>query len=217
MKTIKVVVADDQTLICEGIRIIIGSQPDIEVVAVAENGFEAVECVEKYQPDVVLMDIQMPEMSGIEALQSIKAKYPGTVVIMLTTFDPDEYILGAFRSGADGYLLKDLSGDKLVSAIRDAYAGNVTIPASIASRIIAHIPKESQKNSLEDYGLTQREIEIADLISKGYYNDKIAKALNISMGTTKNYISSLYSKLEVKNRQEAIYVIKGISKGAVSK
>lgn len=200
MSKIKVVIADDQLLICEGIRTILNSQEDIEVVAIAHNGQAAVNSVLELCPDVVLLDIQMPEMSGIEALREIKSKSPKTSVLMLTTFDPDAYILDSFRSGADGYLLKDLSADKLISAVRDAYVGHVTIPASIAARIIAHIPKEQQKTTLSDYGLTQREAEIADLISKGYHNEAITEELNLSLGTVKNYISSLYSKLNVKNR-----------------
>jgi DNA-binding NarL/FixJ family response regulator len=166
--------------------------------------------VEVYKPDIVLMDIRMPEMNGIEALKEIKARFPKTIVLMLTTFDPDEYILGAFRNGADGYLLKDTSGDKLALAIRDANAGNITIPASIAARIIAQIPKENRKNSLSDYNLTQREAEIAELICKGYRNDQLSREFGISMGTVKNYISSLYSKLEVSRRQEAIDIITGL-------
>lgn len=210
MKKIRVIIADDQSLIVEGISIIIGSQPDIEVVATAGNGARAVELVEVYKPDIVLMDIRMPEMNGIEALKEIKARFPKTIVLMLTTFDPDEYILGAFRNGADGYLLKDTSGDKLAMAIRDADAGNITIPASIAARIIAQIPKENRKNSLSDYNLTQREAEIAELICKGYRNDQLSREFGISMGTVKNYISSLYSKLEVTRRQEAIDIIAGL-------
>jgi DNA-binding NarL/FixJ family response regulator len=211
MDKIKVVVADDQLIICDGIRIILDSQPDIEVAAIAGNGRKAVEAVAEHHPDVILMDIQMPDMSGIEALHAIKTSYPDTHVLMLTTFDPDEYILDSFRNGADGYLLKDLSGDRLCSAVRDAYAGNVTIPAPIAARIIAHVPKETQKRTLFDFGLTQREIEIAEFIGKGFQNDSIARKLNITMGTTKNYISTLYSKLGVDSRKEAICVIKGIT------
>lgn len=211
LNRIKVIVADDQLLICDGIRIILDSQPDMEVVATADNGWAAVQLVVEHQPDVVLMDIQMPGRSGIDALKEIKARYPDTRVLMLTTFDPDDYILDSFRNGADGYLLKDLSGEKLVSTIRDAHLGNVTIPASIAARIIAHIPKELHKKNLFDFGLTQRETEIAELLAKGYLNDNIAQTLEISLGTVKNYISSLYSKLHVKNRREAIYVIKSMN------
>lgn len=210
MENIRVLVADDQQLICEGIRIILDSQPGIEVVAVAHNGKNTVEYVTIYQPDVVLMDIQMPGMSGIEALKEIKEQYPQTVVLMLTTFDPDDYIIGAFRNGADGYLLKDTSGAKLAAAIRDAFAGNVTLPASIAARIIAQVPQEISKSSLDDYNLTLREKEIANLIGKGYNNEKIAQALGITLGTVKNYISTLYSKIEVDNRREAILILKGL-------
>jgi len=207
MDKIKVLVADDQILICEGIRIVLDAHKDIEVVATVGSGRAAVECVLSNPPDVVLMDIQMPEMSGIEALKMIKAKRPQTVVLMLTTFDPDEYILGSFRNGADGYLMKDLSGDRLAMAIRDAHAGNSTMPVSIAARLIARIPKDTRKKSLADYGLTVRELEIADLITQGYQNGKISQAIGISLGTVKNYISTIYAKLEVDNRRQAILLI----------
>ena len=210
MSKIRIVIADDQNLICDGIRIILASQLDMEVVGIADNGQKAVEFVNACLPDVALLDIRMPVMSGIEALKEIKAKHPKTVVLMLTTFDPDEYIISAFKNGADGYLLKDTTGDRLIEAIRNAFNGNVTIPVSIASRIIAHIPKEIRKSSLADYGLTQREIEIANLIASGYNNEKISQALGISLGTTKNYICMIYSKFEVKRRQEAICLIKGL-------
>ncbi len=210
MAKIRIVIADDQNLICDGIRIILDSQSDMEVVGIAANGQKTVEFVNACLPDVVLLDIRMPVMSGIEALKKIKMKHPKTVVLMLTTFDPDEYIIGAFENGADGYLLKDTTGDNLIGAIRNAYNGNVTIPVSIASRIIAHIPKEIRKNSLSDYGLTHREIEIANLIASGYNNEKIAQKLGISLGTTKNYICTIYDKFEVKRRQEAVCIIKGL-------
>lgn len=208
MGKIRVVIADDQNLICDGIKIILDSQSDIEVVATAENGQKAVEYATAYQPDVMLLDIKMPVMSGLEALRKIKADFPDIAVIMLTTFDPDEFIISAFKEGADGFLLKDTTGDKLAGAIRDAYNGNMSIPSAIVYRIISHIPEETRKDKLSDYGLTQREIEIAGLIAKGYNNEKIAKNLDISLGTTKNYICSVYSKLEAKNRQEAIIIIR---------
>nr|WP_269438115.1 response regulator transcription factor [Phosphitispora fastidiosa] len=205
-------IADDQPLIREGISIILGSQSDIEIVAVAETGLEAVNLCDICNPDLVLMDIQMPTLSGIDALKEIKKKRPETVVLMLTTFDPDEYIYSAFQNGADGYLLKDMSGDRLIDMVRDAAAGDVLIPASIAARLIAQIPRERRRNRLTDYGLTAREQEIADYLQRGYRNDKIAKIMGISLGTAKNYISTLYSKLEVKNRQEAICLIKSFQK-----
>jgi DNA-binding NarL/FixJ family response regulator len=205
---IRIVIADDQNLISEGIRIILDAQPDMKVLAVADNGKAAVELVTEYKPDVALLDIRMPGVDGITALREIKEKLPETLVLMLTTFDPDEYIISAFKSGADGYLLKDTTSETLIETIRNACNGSITIPVSIASRIIAHIPKGARRNSLQEYGLTQREIEIASLIANGYNNDKISASLGISMGTTKNYICDIYSKLEVKGRREAIYLIK---------
>ncbi len=211
MNKIRVLVADDQQLISEGIRIILEAHSDIEVIATAADGRTALQYTDTMEPDVVLLDIQMPEMSGLDALKAIKQRHPRTVVLILTTFDPDSYILEAFHSGADGYLLKDMSGERLTAAIRDAYAGNVTIPASIAARIIAQIPRIAK--SLDDFALTQREQDIANLLMKGYANDSIAKALGITLGTAKNYVSTLYSKLEVKNRREAVLILAGLKAG----
>ncbi|MEI6578461.1 MAG: response regulator transcription factor [Eubacteriales bacterium] len=207
MKKIRVIIADDQNLICEGIQIILNSQPDIEVIAAANNGLQTVELVSTLLPDVVLMDIEMPVMNGIEALKEIKEKYPKTIVLMLTTFDPDNYIISAFKNGADGYLLKDTSGEKLANTIREALSGNIIIPAAIAGRIIAQIPKENQFKRRTEFTLTQRESEVAELMAKGYSNVKISQTLGISMGSVKNYISTIYSKLQTSNRQEAILVI----------
>jgi DNA-binding NarL/FixJ family response regulator len=211
---ISVLIADDQTLILDGIRVILNAQPDIRVVAAAQTGTDAMRLTGMHRPDVVLLDIQLPDCSGIDVLRRIKREYPKTVVLMLTTFDPDEYIFGAFENGADGYLLKDMTGDKLAAMVRDAAAGNILIPASVAARLIARIPRESRRASLSDYRLTAREAEIAGLIRAGYHNERIAKALGISMGTTKNYISTLYSTLEVKTRQDAVRLINSLEGGA---
>jgi DNA-binding NarL/FixJ family response regulator len=207
MKKIRVLIADDQNLICEGIRIILDSQPDIAVVAAANNGKTAVELAETLKPDVVLMDIEMPVMNGIEALKKIKETNPKTLVLMLTTFDPDHYIIGAFRNGADGYLLKDTSGEKLAGTIREAMNGGIIIPAAIAGRIIAHIPQEHQTETSRQFTLTQREEEVAGLIAKGYGNKQIAQALGVSTGSAKNYVSTVYAKLQAGSRQEAILKI----------
>lgn len=212
MGKIRILLADDQSLIRDGIRVILDSQPDLEVVAAAETGAEAVEKAKDLQPDLILMDIRMPEFSGIEALKAIKSQRPETVVLMLTTFDPDEYIYGAFESGADGYLLKDMPGEQLISMVRYAAAGNILIPAPIAARLIARIPRETSRTRLSDYGLTLREREIAELLRIGCKNGKIAEKLGISHGTARNYISTLYSKLGVSNRREAVRLISSLKK-----
>jgi DNA-binding NarL/FixJ family response regulator len=212
MEKIRILLADDQSLIRDGIRIILDSQPDMEVVATAETGTEAVEKAEALQPALILMDIRMPACSGIEALKAIKSRRPETVVLMLTTFDPDEYIYGAFEGGADGYLLKDMPGERLISTVRYAAAGSILIPAPIAARLIARIPRDASKTRLSDYGLTKREQEIAELIRNGCRNGKIAEKLGISHGTARNYISTLYSKLGVATRREAVRLISGLGK-----
>ena len=215
MNKIKVLIADDQELIRDGIGIILKSQPDIEVVGCACDGEEAVEMSLNLSPDIVLMDIHMPKLSGIDAVKRIKEKNPKIIVIILTTFDPDEYIYGAFKNGVDGYLLKDMSGEKLISMVHDAYEGNMLLPVSIAARIIAGIPHDSRKKSLEEYGLSVREIEVAVYMARGFKNEQIAEAMQLGTGTVKNYISMIYSKLEVKYREEAIRLINSLTKHSV--
>lgn len=203
MSEIKVLLVDDQALIRDGLRAVLLAYPEISVVADVENGKQALDSVALYRPDIVLMDIRMPVMDGVEATRLIKESYPKTVIIILTTFDDDEYIINALTYGASGYLLKDINGEGLVRAIMDGYLGNIVLPGRIASKITSHLSKEMvPKGDLSDF--TVREQEIIRMLVRGASNKEIAETLYLSMGTVKNYISQIYSKAEIADRANAV-------------
>jgi DNA-binding NarL/FixJ family response regulator len=217
---IKIMIVDDQRLMREGLKTILDLEQDLTVVQLAENGKVALDKISDAHPDVILMDIRMPVMNGVECTGIVKQQYPGVKVIILTTFDDDEFIIEALKNGAVGYILKDLSSEKLVGAIRDVYDGNSIMQPEIAAKVISHITganvtgtnaagtiKEpihnngaSEQKHTED--LTDREKDVLQLVGKGMSNIEIAKKLYISEGTVKNYISNLYSKLEVNDRSK---------------
>lgn len=213
---IKVMIADDQRLMREGLKTILDLEQDLTIVQLAENGKDALEKMADAKPDVILMDIRMPVMDGVECTRIIKQQYPGVKVIILTTFDDDEYIIEALKNGAVGYILKDLSSEKLISAIRDAYKGNSIMQPEIAAKVISLItgaakePVHSNASADSKYTeeLTDREKDVLRLVGKGLSNTEIAKNLYISEGTVKNYISNLYSKLEINDRSKlTLYAI----------
>ncbi|WP_136607400.1 response regulator [Paenibacillus dokdonensis] len=216
MKPIRIVIADDQMLTREGLRTILDLEDDLEVVALARNGLEACEITEELRPDLVLMDIQMPEMSGIAALKRIKRSCPETSVLILTTFMEDEYIIEGLASGASGYMLKDMESDKMIASIRDTVSGQFILPSAVASRLALRMTRlteehdQWQRNSLERIKLTDREKELAQLIIRGLNNREIADELFIAEGTVRNYISSLYGKLGVVDRAQAIVRLQGL-------
>jgi DNA-binding NarL/FixJ family response regulator len=203
MNQITVLLADDQTIIRDGLRALLETNPDIQVVAEAKNGMEAYEQTKIHRPQVVLMDIRMPQMGGVEATRLIKRDFPETAVLVLTTFDDDESILGAITHGASGYLLKDICGVKLAEAIRDTVQGSVILPGNIAAKITRHIGRQGKaESSLEDF--TQREQDIIRLLMQGKSNQEIAQTLFLTVGTVKNYISQIYSKAGITDRANAI-------------
>lgn len=203
MNRITVLLADDQTIIRDGLRALLETYPDIRVVAEAGNGTDAYEKTKIYRPQVVLMDIRMPQMGGVEATRLIKQDFPETAVLVLTTFDDDESILGAITQGASGYLLKDISGVKLADAIRDAVGGSVILPGNIAAKITKHIGRKGKpETTLSDF--TQREQDIIRLMMQGKTNQEIANTLFLTVGTVKNYISQIYSKAGIPDRANAI-------------
>lgn len=213
---IKVMITDDQRLMREGLKTILDLEEDLTVVGLAENGKDALNKIADVQPDIILMDIRMPVMDGVECTGIIKKQYPGVKVIILTTFDDDEFIIEALKNGAVGYILKDLSSEKLVGAIRDVYEGNSIMQPEIAAKVISRITgtiKEPMHNNAANQlkhteGLTDREKVVLRLVGKGMSNIEIAKKLYISEGTVKNYISNLYGKLEVRDRSKlTLYAI----------
>ncbi len=207
MRPIRVLLVDDQTIIREGIRSLLTAHDDLSIIGEAGDGVRAVELAKSLTPDVVLMDIRMPKLDGVEATRQIKAEMPDTVVIVLTTFDDDEYVIKAMTYGATGYLLKDIGSDKLVEAIRDGLNGNIILPGRIAAKITAHLQAPAVlKAAAEDF--TQREMDIIRLMAAGQNNTQIAKALFLTVGTVKNYISQIYLKLNVSDRANAVIAFK---------
>ena len=210
MKKIKVLLVDDQTLFRESLRSVLETRAeDIEVVGVAANGNEALELLLPDLPDVVLMDIRMPEMNGVECTRIIKERYPEIRVLMLTTFDDDEYVVEALHIGAAGYLLKDVPPAELISAIRAVYEGGVLIAPQVATKLVERLrhPEESSADTRNkppgpDWHrqLSVREREILQLIARGYDNKEIAKKLFIGEQTVKNYVSIIYYKLGTHDR-----------------
>ncbi len=201
---IRVLIADAQKILREGLRALLGLKEDISVVGEAGDGREACELARQTKPDVVLMDIRMPNMDGVEAAKVIKSELPKTAVIMLTTFDDDEYVIKAMTYGASGYLLKDIDSDKLIEAVRDGAGGSIILPGRIAAKITSHLSGSGN----ESYDFSERETEIIRLLTAGKSNAEIANTLYLSIGTVKNYVSQIYLKLDVKDRANAVIVLK---------
>ncbi|MEH6957782.1 response regulator transcription factor [Neobacillus drentensis] len=207
---IKVLIVDDQELIRESLSIVLGGESDFEIVGLAEQGKMAVELAKQLSPDLVLMDIHMPLMDGVEATRQIKSQFPGVKVIILTTFQELEYVREALATGAEGYLLKAIHPKDLAAGIRLVHHGGTLITQEIAKQLIAdwiHPLEQSKvaKNKKISYGLTEREIEVLEQLAKGSSNREIARKLFLTEGTVNNYISNIYSKLEVTGRHKAVF------------
>lgn len=210
MDEITIVIADDQMLMREGLKTILDLEEDFKVIGLAKNGEEACILVESLQPTVVLLDIRMPIMDGIDALKIIEQKSPETFIIILTTFIDTDYIVEVMSNGASGYMLKDMEGDRMIDSIRDAVSGQFILPASVAAQLVSRLytsvtdEGHNQKISSAKIKLTEREAELALLIIKGLNNREIANVMHVAEGTTRNYISTLYGKLGVVDRAQAI-------------
>lgn len=208
-RPIRVLIADDHTVVREGLAAILGAQEDIELVGVAVNGVEAVEKALRIKPDVTLMDLVMPQMDGLAAIQAIKAAIPEAHILVLTSFADDERVFPAIKSGAMGYLLKDAPREVLLQAIRDVAQGKVSLHPTIARRILREInqPASAPVASLET--LTEREKEALRLIARGLSNQEMALTMSIHENTVAKYVSSVLSKLHLTNRtQAALYAIR---------
>jgi DNA-binding NarL/FixJ family response regulator len=208
-KKIKVIIADDQRLMREGLKTILELEEDIEVVSTAVNGQEAVDLSLQHQPDIVLMDIRMPEMDGVEATRRIVSEGIGTRIIIVTTFDDDELIIKALKAGAKTYVLKDLPSEKLLFVIRATHRGDIILQPEIAAKLVERafesggVKNESnQEGSLTE--LTERERDILALMAEGLSNSDIAGKLFLSEGTVKNQVSVIYSKLGTSDRTQAV-------------
>jgi DNA-binding NarL/FixJ family response regulator len=206
---IKILIVDDQSLFREALKTLLNASPDFEIVGDASNGEEALRMVLQFSPNVVLMDLRMPIMDGVEATRRILQMNKPTKVIVLTTFDDDENVFEALRAGAVGYLLKDVSSEKLYEAIKAANQGEYFLLPSITAKVVSEFSRisrpapKNQENFLPD-PLSPREIEIIRLVATGASNKEIAEQLVISEGTVKNHLSSILSKMSVRDRMQAV-------------
>lgn len=200
---ITVMIVDDHQMVRKGARGYLDAQPDITVVAEAESGIEAVRLAQEVVPDVVLMDLVMPEMDGVEATRLVKDISPRTKIIVLTSYHQDEYIFPALQAGAISYLLKDVKAQDLVSAIHKAARGEATLHPRVADRLIKQVRMGKPEKSDSFTQLTDREMEVLTLIAKGHTNQKIAEELVISVGTVKGHVSNILSKLHLADRTQA--------------
>jgi len=191
---IRVLTVDDHALIREGVAALIANQKDMSLVGEASNGREAIEQFRSHRPDITLMDLQMPEMNGIDALIAIRSEFPDARIIVLTTYDGDENIYRALQGGARAYLLKDIPREEFLDDIRAVYQGQYCIPPAVAARLAQRIPAPE---------LSARELEVLKLIVEGMSNKEIASALSITESTVKNHVNSILSKLNVKDRTQA--------------
>ncbi|OPA77720.1 DNA-binding response regulator [Paenibacillus selenitireducens] len=212
--SIKVLIVDDHAIVIRGLQYYLHTQPDIELVGEATSGKEAIEKIEELQPDVVLMDLLMPGMTGIEATQQIRTKHPNTKVIVLTSFSDHDHVLPAIQAGANGYLLKDIQPDELVQAIRGVYQGQAQLHPRVTEQLMSHLVEKPVNPSVEEEEhnldvLTPREKEVLQSVALGKSNKEIAAAFHITEKTVKTHVSNILSKLGLTARtQAAIIAIK---------
>ncbi len=201
---IRVLICDDQAVVREGLRAILGTEPDVQVVGVACDGAEALTLVPGLKPDLVLMDLKMPEMNGIQATRLIREQYPGVKILVLTTYDADEWVFDAIRSGADGYLLKDTPRDGLVAAIKGTLSGGTHVDPQVAGKLFRRVSQGGAPlDAAAIQQLSERERDVLRLLARGFGNAEIAQSLFLSEGTVRNYVSAIFSKLGVTDRTQA--------------
>ncbi len=202
MNPIRILVADDHPIVREGLVAILATQPDFEVIAEAADGRRALELAEAHQPDILLLDLEMPEKDGVQTLEQLPPRAPACKVIVFTAYDSDERIVSAVRAGAKGYLLKGAPREELFNAIRVVYAGGSLLQPVIASKLMAHMSHRQQAPTREP--LTDREMDVLRLLAQGKQNKEIARVLFISERTVKFHVSAILQKLEAGNRTEAV-------------
>jgi NarL family two-component system response regulator LiaR len=202
---IRVLICDDQRIVCEGLEAILSSDPSIQVVGIACDGAEALEKIPDARPDVVLMDLKMPGMNGIQATRKISDAYPQVKVLVLTTYGADEWVFDAIRSGAAGYLLKGTPRDALIAAVKGTAAGETHIDPAVAGKLFSRIARQSVPSSSTTIAdaLSQRELDVLRLLARGLSNAEIAQRLHLTEGTVRNYVSAVLTKLEVSDRTQA--------------
>jgi DNA-binding NarL/FixJ family response regulator len=208
MAPIRILLVDDQTMFREGLRVILSVQPDVEVVGEAANGEEALHLALKLRPQVILMDLRMPVMDGVEATRRLRTSLPESRVIMLTTFDDDEAVFEGLRAGASGYLLKDAPSEKLLEAIHAAGRGESFLQPSVAAKVVAEFARLSEQAPRRAQPLpeplTERELEVLGVVATGASNKEIAERLFIAEGTVKNHLTNILNKLDARDRAQAV-------------
>jgi DNA-binding NarL/FixJ family response regulator len=205
--TMKIIICDDQAIVRDGLEMLLKLEPDIEVIGHADDGAAAVEMMVRQKPDLVLMDLKMPVMNGVEATRQIRAKYPEVKVLVLTTYDDDEWVFDAIRAGASGYLLKDTPRDEFIKAVRGTVTGKTYVDPSIAGKVLRQASShQTQPATLITGKLTDREIEVLSLIAKGFSNADISERLFLSEGTVRNHVSAILAKLGVTDRTQAAVI-----------
>jgi NarL family two-component system response regulator LiaR len=207
--TVRVLICDDQTVVREGLAAILSTDPEIQVVGLAGNGQDALALVAEMEPDVVLMDLKMPVLNGVQATQRLQQSHPAVNVLVLTTYADDQWVLDAVRAGAAGYLLKDTRRDLLVSAIKGTAEGQSYLDPAIAGKVMqqaATSPEQIRQRLPEAEALTEREQEVLALLAQGHSNPEIARRLHLAAGTVRNYVSVIFQKLGVSDRTQAAVV-----------
>lgn len=204
---LKVIICDDQAIIRDGLEMLLKLERDIEVLAQAQDGAEAVELAATHQPDLMLMDLKMPGMNGVEATRRIRAHHPEIKVLVLTTYDDDEWLFDAIRAGASGYLLKDTPREKVIEAIRGTVAGRAFVDPTVAGKLLEQAANQQtqQPTQITDK-LTGREEDVLRLMARGLSNTEIAQQLHLSAGTVRNHVSAIFAKLDVSDRTQAVII-----------
>ncbi len=203
----KIIICDDQAVVRDGLEMLLNLEKDIEVVGTAQDGAEAVELAAQKKPDIMLMDLKMPGMNGIEATRQIRAKFPAVKVLVLTTYDDDEWVLDAIRAGASGYLLKDTPREEVVKAIRGTVEGKSFVDPAVAGKLMGRVASQQrQPSSLLTDKLTERDVDVLRQLAKGLNNADVAAQLHLSEGTVRNHVSAILEKLGVSDRTQAAVI-----------
>ena len=200
----RLIICDDQAIVRDGLELLLKLEPDLSVVATAQDGVQAVELAAQYAPDLVLMDLKMPGMNGVEATRRIHTAQPQVKILVLTTFDDDEWVMDAVRAGASGYLLKDTPREKLVEAVRGTQAGKAYLDPAVTGRLLEQVSNQQvHPSAILTDRLTGRELDVLRLVARGLSNAEIAAHLHLSEGTIRNHVSALLAKLDVADRTQA--------------
>ena len=200
---IRILLVDDQMIVCDGLRVILDIHPNLEVIGMAHDGADGLRLAEKLKPDVILMDLKMPVMNGVQATQAIKKEFPEIAIVILTTYDEDEWVVDAVRAGANGYLLKDADREEIVAAIEGVMAGRTPLNPQVAEKLFGFVQRGvPQRDALKDV-LTPREMEVLRLLATGLTNAGIASRLFLAEGTVRNHVTNLLGKLDVDDRAQA--------------